>query len=244
VIAAARRNWNKNCQPCPLPNPQNFVKRSLLIVALTLLSFALGWIGACLRVQQQASERLARLENQQAESIADIRQRIYGPNYFHEKGISPQDDARLEQFDPLGSKGAFTLSYVGGLGGADIHLTIQADGKILITDHGASREAGRLDQERCADFFRRVITSGILNYSDDVIELKRDLAHPNSMAGRNDAPLTEFHIRVPELEIDKRFSLDPEIELQNFPDFIEYQRAAALEQEILGFIPKEDPFWK
>lgn len=220
------------------------MKRPLLIVALTFVSFTLGWVGACLRVQHQASERLADLEDQQAKSIADIRQRIYGPNSFHQKGISPQDDARLEQFDPLRSKGAITLSYVGGLGDADIHLTIQADGKILVTDHGTSREAGRLDQERCANFFTRVITSGLQNYSDDVIEIKRDLAHPNSMAGRNDAPSTEFHIRIPELEIDKRFSLDPEIELRNFPDIIEYQRAAALQKEILSFIPKEDPFWK
>ena len=220
------------------------MKRTFLIIALTLVSFALGWIGACFLAQHRASERLARLENQQAKSIADIRQRIYGPNSFHQKGISLQDDARLEQFDPLGSKGFITVSYVGGIGDADMHLTIQADGKIFVRDHGTSREAGRLEQERCADYFKRVITSGILNYSDDVIELKRDLLQPISRSGLVDAPSTEFHIRVPELEIDKRFSLDPETELRTFPDIIEYQRAAALQKEIRGFIPKEDPFWK
>jgi len=220
------------------------MKRILPTIALMGVSFAFGWTGACIRVQQQASERLARLEEAQSASIATIRQRIYGPDFSHKRGISSKDDVRLGGFDPIASKGAVTLSYIGGMGDADCHLEIQTNGKVLITDHEVSREVTRLDPQRCAEFFRRVITNGILNYSDDVIEIKRDLAHPSSISGRLDAPSTEFHIRVPELEIDKRFGVDAEIEARNFPDIIEYQQAAGLQKEILDLIPKDDPFWK
>ena len=187
---------------------------------------------------------MARLEDRQADSIVSIRQRIYGSNYFHTKGISQESDMRLEGFDPAGSKGSITMSYVGGLGGADTHLQIQAYGNIFVIDHGVSRKANTLDQGRCADFFRRVITSGLLNYSDEVIEIKRDLARPHSMTYRSDAPATKFRIRVPELDADKEFAADAEVELRNFPDIIEYQLVTSLEKDILSFIPKDDPFWK
>ena len=161
-------------------------------------------------------------------SMRAIRKEIYGPNYFHRKGISHEDDRRLEQFNSAGSKGSITMSYVGGIGGADTHLQIQADGSILAIDHGVSRKVCTLDQGRCSDFFKRVITSGLLNCSDEVIEIKRDLTHPHSMTSRFDAPSTEFRIFVPELDADKRIALDAEIELRNFPDIIEYQLVAAL----------------
>ena len=183
------------------------------------------------------------MEERQADSIASIRQEIYGPNYFHRKGISQEDDRRLEQFNPADSKGSITMSYVGGIGGADTHLQIQADGSILAIEHGVSRKVCTLDQGRCSDFFKRVITSGLLNCSDEVIEIKRDLAHPHSMTWRFDAPSTEFRIFVPELDADKRIALDAEIELRNYPDIIEYQLVAALEKEILSFIPKNDRIW-
>jgi hypothetical protein len=200
-------------------------------------------VAACIRVQHQATERMARMEERQADSIASIRQGIYGPNYFHRKGISQEDDRRLEQFDPAGSKGSITISYVGGIGGADNHFQIQADGSILAIDHGVSRKVWTLDQGRCSDFFKRVITSGLLNCSDEVIGIKRDLAHPDSMTSRFDAPSTEFRIFVPELDTDKRIALDAQIELRNFPDIIEYQLVAALEKEILSFVPKDDRIW-
>ena len=57
--------------------------------------------------------------------------------------------------------------------------------------------------------------------------------------------VTEFRISVPALEIDKKFAIcAPGAEAKANPDIIEFQLAAALEKEILGFIPKDDPFWK
>jgi len=220
-------------------------KRALPIAALTLISFALGWVCVCFRVQLSADERIARFEAEQGRLITTLRQRIYGGNYFHSKGISREDDARLERFDPAGSKGAITMSYVGGLGGADIHLRIQTDGSLIVIDHGVSRKVFILDQDRCADFFRRVLTSGILNFSTDVVELKLDLTQPNMSGGVLDAPMTEFQISVPELEIDKEFSIcSPKSELKHYPDMIEFQLISALEDEIQSFVPKDDPFWK
>lgn len=184
------------------------------------------------------------MEERNAEAIASVRQRIYGSNYFHWKGISSEDDRRLERFQHTDSKGWIIMSYVGGLGGADFHLKIHADGDIFVIDHGVSRKVVTLDQERCTNFFMKVITSGLLNCSDAVIEIKRDLARPNSMMSRHDAPDTEFHIQIPELNVDKKIAIEAEVGLRNFPDIIEYQLAASLEKEILDFIPKDDPYWK
>lgn len=220
------------------------MKRAISTAALVLIPFVLGWVGACIRVQHQASERLAHMEERHAEAIASVRQRIYGANYFHQKGISPEDDSRLEQFKPVDSKGSIIMSYVGGLGGADVHLQIHANGDIFVNDHGVSRKVVTLDQERCTNFFMQVITSGLLNCSDAVIELKRDLARPDSTTHRYDAPDTELHIQIPELDVDQRIAIEAQVEVRNFPDIIEYQLAASLEKEILSFIPKDDPYWK
>lgn len=221
------------------------MKRLILVIAAALVSFALGWVSVCFRVQKSADDRIARAEAEHASEIARIRQRIYGANYFHLKGVSSEDDARLEQFDPAASKGAIAMSYVGGLGGADIQLRIQADGTVSVTDHGVSRKVSILDQDRCADFFRRVLTSGILNFSPDVVELKADLTQPYMLGGGLDAPMTNFQISVPELGIDKEFSVcSPKSELKHFPDIVEIQLVAALENEIQSFVPKDDPFWK
>ena len=185
------------------------------------------------------------MEERQGEFIKRIRQRIYGSNYFHSKGISPEDDARLELFDPAASKGFITLSYVGGMGNSDTHLTIGINGVISVLERGATRKVGTLDQGRCADFFKRVITSGVLNYSNDVIELKVDLTYPPSYAVVCDASDTAFQISVPELGIEKIISLraPAQSQLKSNPDIIEFQLVATLENEILGFLPKDDPFW-
>lgn len=218
-------------------------KRAIPIAVLVICSFAWGWICACFRTQELATERIAWVEDEQASLIATLRKRIYGDNDVHREGMSPDDDARLARFDPVGS--VITVSFVGGLGRSDTHVQIQGDGEISITDHGTSRKITTLDRDRCADLFKRVMTSGILNYSDDVIDLKINLTQHNSRSGVLDAPMTEFHISVPALEIEKKFAIcAPGAEAKANPDIIEFQLAAALEKEILGFIPKDDPLWK
>jgi len=196
-------------------------------------------------VQHQTSERISNLKAEQARLITTLRQRIYGGNYLHSKGISKEDDARLERFDPVGSKGFITLSYVGGLGDSDTHLRIEANGSVFAIEHGATRKVLTLDRDRCAEFFMRVMTSGILNFSGDVIELKVDLTYPSSRVGLIDAPNTGFHISIPELGIEKKLSLyaPPSSLLKSNPDIIEFQLVCTLEKDILSLIPKDDPFW-
>ena len=221
------------------------MKRSIAIATLVLVFFALGWVGACIRVQHQASERIARIEERQGEFIKGIRQRVYGSNYYHNKGISPEGDARFERFDPAATKGFITLSYVGGMGNSDTHLTIEGNGAVSVLEHGVTRKVATMDQGRCSEFFKRVITSGVLNYSNDVIELKEDLTDPPSHAGVLHDPDTGFQISVPELGIEKIISLraPAQSQLKSNPDILEFQLAATLENEILGFLPKDDPFW-
>lgn len=210
-----------------------------------MVFFVLGWMSVCFRVQRSADERIRRAEAEHAGEVARIRQQIYGANFFHQKGISPEDDARLERFDPTTSKGSIAISYIGGLGGADAHIQINADGSVFVIHHGVSRKVRSLDQSRCAEFFRRVLTSGILNYSDEIVELKLDLTNPNPGGGVMDAPMTEFRISVPELNIDKKFAIcSPQSELRHCPDMIEFRLVVALEEEVHSFVPEGDPFWK
>ncbi len=137
------------------------------------------------------------------------------------------------------------MSYVGGYGVSDAHIRIQTNGVVMVTNNDVSREVVALDQARCSEFFMRVITSGLLNYSDEIIEIKQDLERPDSMSGVTDLPMTEIHVSIPELEIDKVISIyAPQVELRNYPDIVELQLVASLENEILSFVPDDDPVWK
>lgn len=222
-----------------------FKRRAIPIAALTIISFALGWVCVCFRVQVSADERIARYEAEQGRLKTSLRQRIYGSNYFHSKGISPEDDARLRRFDPAASKGFITLSYVGGMGNNDTYLTIMCNGTVSVKERGTARKVATMDQGRCSDFFKRLITSGVLNYSDDVIDMKVDLTYPPSYAGFLHAPITEFEISVPELGIEKIISLRAPAQslLKSNPDILEFELVAALENEILELLPKDNPFW-
>lgn len=220
-------------------------KRALPIAALTLISFALGWVCVCFRVQFSADERIARVEAEQGRLITTLRQRIYGTNFFHNKGLSSEDDARMEGFDPAASKGFITLSYVGGMGHSNTQLKIECNGAVSVTEHGVTRKAATMNQGRCSDFFKRVLTSGVLNYSHDVITLKKALTYPLWYAAAGLEPDTDFEISIPELGIEKTILLDApaQSEIKSNPDIIEFQLIAKIENEILGFIPKDDPFW-
>jgi hypothetical protein len=221
------------------------MKRAAIIIVLVLLSFSLGWVGACYRMWHAADQKIAFAKNEQARHIREIHEHIYGPTYFHEKGstFKNEDAVRLEHFDPATSKGFITLSYVGGRGEADIHLKIECTGAVSIQEHGTTRKLPPLDQKICSDFFKRMIASGIINYSNDVIAIKTDLPDRDSCTSVLHAPQTEFLISIPELGIEKTIPLTapaPDL-LKSNPDIIEYQLVATLEHEMLGFIPKDDP---
>ena len=55
-----------------------------------------------------------------------------------------------------------------------------------------------------------------------------------------DSPTTRFHIQIPELRIDHEFEIyTPDVELENFPDIVEYRSAVAIAAEMNGFVPEE-----
>jgi hypothetical protein len=91
----------------------SIVKRAILISILFLSSFALGWIGACFRVQAQASERIARVKSEHDREIAGIYKQVYGSNYFDSKGYSTP--GFLESSESAWVPAIYQQLYRGGL---------------------------------------------------------------------------------------------------------------------------------
>ena len=57
--------------------------------------------------------------------------------------------------------------------------------------------------------------------------------------------MTEIHLSVPELEVEKRISIyAPQVELENYPDIIDYQLVVQMTKELRELIPKEFPQWE
>lgn len=225
------------------------MKRVVWIAAIVLLGFVLGWLAACVVIQRQATERLATLENEWKDrwtkEAKSLRQEIYGPNYFHDPETFPEIQAKLTAYTPSGSEEVMTLSYVGGLGGSDTHLGLNGNGELWVDRHGERQLITTLSRERCEAFFRRILTSGILNYSEGVVELKRDLLAPEVGHGVTCSPTTGIRISIPGLEVEKEISIyTPQVELENYPDIVEYQLIAQFENELIALVPKDFPLWE
>ena len=221
------------------------MKRWILCSLVLLATFAAGFASALFLTFRHASYE----EEHFRSSIAELRQRIFGQNYFHLKGVFPEIESQLTAFDPAKGTGSITLSYIGGMdgsiGGSDLHLQLRADGSLYSEDHGNRKLVTTIPPDRCAAVFRRVLTSGILNYSEGVIELKKDLLPPNGWTSVTDNPNTEIRVSVPELKAEQTVSIyAPAVELENFPDIIEFQLITQLEKEILDLVPKDHPLWK
>lgn len=217
------------------------MKRRLLNLVLLLVIFVVGYVSAVLRVtgRDDYKDELFR------SSIADIRQRTYAPNFLFLKEGVPNIESHSATFDPAKSAGSIMLSYVGGLGGADHSLQLRGDGGLYSIVSGDARLVTTIDHDRCTALFKWFLTSGILNYSDEVVEIKRDLLPPNGWKGVTDNPNTEIHVSIPELKVDKNISAyAPRVELENFPDIIELQLVTQFEKEMLGLVPKDFPLWK
>ena len=225
------------------------MKRKLLISFIAILGFVCGWICACIILQQQFAERQARSLEQARKELGDkaknLRQQIFGSNNFHQEEISPIVKAQLAGFAPSKSIEYITLAYIGGLGGSDFHLTLYGDGTIYSEDHGRRQLISTIPPDRCNSFFHRVLTSGILNYSEDIVALKEELLAPDRSIGVTDRANTEIRISVPKLKVEQAISVyAPDVELKNFPDIIEFQTITQIEHEILDLVPKGYPLWK
>jgi hypothetical protein len=215
------------------------MKRWLITLSLVILAFVAGF--------QLASHFLLvssnRSEKQFKESLKDIQQRVYGDNCFHLEGIDPESDVRLNAFDPAKGGGTIRLAY-SSVWNNDCSLTLNGDGTLTSENKSGSRVVTTLDHDRCKAFFRKTLASGLLNYSQQTVDLKKDLDRPNSISHVNDAADVEIIISVPELGVNKTVSIyAPDTELKNFPDIIELQILTRLEREILELVPKGDPDW-
>ena len=215
------------------------MKPWLITLSLVILAFVAGF--------QLASHFLIvssnRSEKRFKESIKGMQQRIYGNNYFHLEGIDPESDVRLNAFDPAKGGGTIRLAY-SSVWNNDCSLTLNGDGALTSETKSGSRVVTTLDHDHCKAFFRAILSSGILNYSQQTVDLKKDLDPPNSTSNVNDAADVEIQISAPELGVTKTVSIyAPFIELRNYPDIIELQIFTRLEREILDLVPKGDPDW-
>lgn len=207
------------------------MKRWLLYLTLPVVGYVVG----ALRIQHQATEDLARHEEQWRDNITELRQRVYE--------LEPHQPSA--SFDPAKSGGVIILSYVGGYGVADRALELHGDGQLKADIGGEVRVLKTLPHEQCTAFFRNVLTSGILSCSEAVIEMKRDLLLPQSWKGVTDHPTTRIRISVPEMKAGLDVSVyAPEVDLENFPDIIELKLITRLKNELLALVPKNDSFWK
>lgn len=219
------------------------MKRRLLIPFLLLLIFAAGWATSLVvthgKFRFSGTYEIARYE----ESVKDLRQHIYGENHLHHTDLFPDEKAKLDAFDPAESKSTITLSYHGFRDTNQLEL--QGDGRLYSVTEGIHQLVTILSPEQCKAFFHQILTSGILNYSEDVIELKKDLPFIATFVPGSSHSLTEIQIYVPELGVEKSISINsPEDELEYNPDIIEYQLFNQTAQQIRDLVPSHVPLWK
>jgi len=216
------------------------MKRWFFYSLVLFIAFAAGFAIAL----HLTSRRVCFEEERFHRSIAELRQRIYGENHFHLNGVFPWNEPDLANFNPAESTGSITLSYTGGMGGTNPCLQLDADGSLYHGTHGNKQFLTTIPPDRCADIFRRVLSSGILNYSEGVIELKKALLSPNRWVSVTDGAITEIRVSVPELKAEQTVSIYmPDSERECFPDIIEFQIILQIEKELLDLVPKGTPPW-
>jgi hypothetical protein len=214
------------------------MKRWLILIALFALTFAAGFLFSP-NVGVQGIRDAFRLPYH----LKALRQTIYGENHFHDKGYDPKADARLAAFDPATSKGSITLTESGGWSTGAQGLQLRGDGRLYALSKDPPRLITTLAPERCKELFQQVLTSGILNHSQSVVKLKKDMRQWH--ASIIDSTAIRFQISVPELGVEKTAEeYAPDFELKHYPDIIEFQIFAQLEKAMRDLVPPGDPEWR
>ena len=217
----------------------------LLILPPLVMAYAAGWRGHAMQSRSRLESERDYAEMKLHKDLTKLRQRSYGSNYFHSEGVFPEIEARLAVFDPATSNCSIILSYKGGIGGADRSLRLDGDGSLTKVRDGGTTLITKVDPERCKAFFLATLKSGILNYSEAVVGLKKDLLSPDGLRSVNDLPDSEMRISVPELGVEKLVTIyAPEFEAENYPDIIEFQAFVRIQNELQGFAPSGYPLWR
>jgi hypothetical protein len=211
--------------------------KRLSLLILLLLVVPLAFYGGIYFSQKRGFDRAAYLESSQAEEVRKLRQTIYGSNYFHSAAHLPKQAARLAGFDPRSQDCFLRLSY---LGAKRRSLELRGDGTLHSTIDGRVSLVTTLGEKETKDVFLRVVSSGLLNYSESTVQLKRALAAVKVIDGRND---TQFVISVPQLDANKVIEIhELDAEVRNVPDIIEYRLMLDFEKAMTELVPAEVRF--
>ena len=212
-------------------------KWQCLVVAVIALIIGgvLGFLYRGVSVRQSESLRMT--------SLRDMRHKIYkttspssiayGIVYGNEKEL------RLDTFEPTVGENYILLSFVGGFGAPDSKFQLNGNGELHAFTDTTNELVITIPREICKEMFSKVITNGILDYCDGVIDLKKDLLRPHLIGMVTDNPTTLVNISLPKFGIHKQISVYmPEMELENYPDIKEFQLVVDLRKDISKFLPK------
>lgn len=218
------------------------MKRLLILILVLLVIPATFFAGAAWSIHRARS--LAQYElNAQIKELKEIQGNIYGPNTFHWTGdYNRETKALIEAYNPAISGGRIRVAYSGMV--SDSYLELDGTGELHAGLNEKRKLVTTIDPARCRDIFRRTLTSGILNYSDDVIGLKQDLLRGGMKSETCTGP-TRIEIMVGELGVSKIIEIhSPQLEHENHPHIIEYKLVVDLKEEINGLVPAGFPLWK
>lgn len=219
--------------------------RRLLVLLFGLLAVPVTFFAGAAWSYHRARQHGSYEFNAQLDELKEVQERVYGSNNFHYWTHNDEAKALIDAYDPATMGGNIRISYIGGFRDvSETYLELQGSGELYSSVDGNRKLVTTIDPARCRDIFRRTLTGGILNYSDDVVQLKQDLIRGGGMSVTCSGD-TRIEITVEKLEISKVIDVYvPKIEHENHPHIIEYKLVVDLEDEIYGLVPTGYPLWK
>ena len=208
------------------------MKRFYLLIIL-LLVVPLAFFGGVYFNGMRGINHAGYLEASHAEEVRELRQTIYGSNRFHSAAYFPEVAEQLAGFDPRSEDCFLRLSYLGIKARS---LELKGDGTLHFVVDGKASLVATLGAKETKDVFLRVVSSGLLNYSEGTVELKRNLAAVPVVDGWPNS--TEFVISVPQLNSNKVIEIHQfDAEARNVPDIIEYRLMLDFEKAMTELVP-------
>ena len=146
------------------------MRRLLILILVLLIIPATFFAGAAWSIHRARSHGQYEL-NAQIKQLEEIQGNIYGPNTFHWTGDYNRETKELiEAYDPAISGGRIRVGYSGEL--SESYLELAGTGELHAGRNGQRKLVTTIDPKRCREIFHRTLTSGILNYSDDMNRVK------------------------------------------------------------------------
>jgi len=212
-----------------------------IALGLICMSFIAGWTVSRVRTMKTIGTRVAALEAAQADEVKWLRELPSVP-YFGRMGPDGRpvdEEVALRDFRPA-SEDSVMVSTIefGRTPGPGQYVKVTGNGTVTLSDSAGTRQVATLTEARCAEFFRKVISSGLAGYSEEAVDLKQMLQRSDGNTNVCFAPSTRIRIVIQELKVDREFDLyAPEVLASDYPDIIEYRSAVEIEKEIRGFVP-------